>query len=402
MRRPCRYISADTHLDGSPTRHHHRIPEKYRQWAPRLVKLPAGGDGVMTEDFKVRASAWGPYLGRPHEEYAPNLYGTARYDESAPGWGSAEDRVRDMDRDGVDASIIYPSNFVVGINDGTRSRDPEAYNAIIRAYNNWLAEEYCAIAPDRLIGLGLMPASGVDAAIAEMHHCAKLGLKGIALFTFPNGRANPTPEDDRFWAAALDLNMPISIHGSVRRMPYPYPGDRFKHPREPVAPENSPGRENFVERLADAALAGGNDIVKFIVSGVFDRFPELRIYWGENQFGWIPHFMEEADDQYRANRHWGEKLFGVKLSRLPSEYILKHAYWGFVHDRVGVQQLRHNIGVDKLMWGNDFPHIRTHWPHSMDSLNQQFAGVPEDERYKMVCGNAIKFFHLQDSVEIRE
>ena len=114
-----------------------------------------------------------------------------------------------------------------------------------------------------------------------------------------------------------------------------------------------------------------------------------------------PISLKRMDNQYRAHRYWGEELYGVKLSRLPSEYVREHAYWGFVHNPVGVQQLRYNVGVDRVMWGSDFPHVRTNWPHSMDSINQQFAGVPEDERYKMLCGNAIKFFHLEDSVEIR-
>jgi predicted TIM-barrel fold metal-dependent hydrolase len=399
MRRPYRCISADTHLDGLPTRHHHRIPKEYRDLAPQLVRLPTGGDAIITEDFQLRLKNSAQYAGTPPDEYIPNFFGTSTYDESAPGWGSAEDRVRDMNLDGVDANVIYPSNFIVSLYDGTRLRDPKAYNALIRAYNDWMWEEYCAVAPDRLIGLALMPASGVEAAIAEMEHCARIGVKGIELSTFPSGRVNPTPEDDRFWAAALDLDMPVTIHGSVHKLRYPYAGDRFRFPLEPVMFDNHSRGENFIQRLAEGALNGGTDMVKLIVAGVFDRFPRLKIYWGENQIGWVPHYLEEMDHEYRAHGHWAEKLYGVELSRLPSEYVHEHAHWGFVHNRVGVE-MRHKIGVDKLMWGNDFPHVRTEWPHSMEVIDDQFAGVPDDERYQMVCGNAIAYFHLEDSVEV--
>ena len=400
MRRPYRYISADTHLDGLPNRHHHRVPKQYQDLLPRLVELPTGGEAMMTEDFELHVMGSGQYAGIKPENYVPNFFGTARYVEESPGWGSAEDRVRDMNQDGIDANIIFPSNSVVTLNDATRLRDPNGYNAIISAYNDWMAEDYCAVAPTRLLGLGLMPCSGVEAAIAEMKHCAELGLAGIALSTFPSGRANPTRDDDQFWAAAIDIGMPITIHHRIKKVPHGYAGDRFKHPVEPVIFGQGPGGADFAGRLGDGAIKGGNDATKFIAFGVFDRFPGLKIYWAENQIGWVPHFMEEMDNEYRAHRYWGEKVFGVKLERdMPSEYVREHCYWGFMHNSVGVE-MRHRIGIKTLLWGNDFPHVRTDWPNSLESINTQFADVSEEDRYKMVCGNAIEFFHLEDSVEV--
>ena len=85
---------------------------------------------------------------------------------------------------------------------------------------------------------------------------------------------------------------------------------------------------------------------------------------------------------------------GVKpLPRLPSEYLKEHAYWGFFDDPVGMR-LRHEVGVDRIMWSNDFPHEVSQWPHSLEALEAQTIGVPEDEMWKMVAGNAIEFFHL--------
>ncbi len=130
------------------------------------------------------------------------------------------------------------------------------------------------------------------------------------------------------------------------------------------------------------------------MSGVFDRFPQLRIFFAENQIGWIPLFMEVADSRYERHLPWAEELLGFKrLPRLPSEYIRDHCYWGFQHDPVGVE-LRHRLNHKRLIWASDFQHQESDWPDSMRIVGENFAGVPEDERKAMVAGNAIEFFHL--------
>jgi predicted TIM-barrel fold metal-dependent hydrolase len=100
------------------------------------------------------------------------------------------------------------------------------------------------------------------------------------------------------------------------------------------------------------------------------------------------------DNNYRVNHHWAEEIFDVKpLARLPSEYIKEHCWWGFMYNPVGVQ-MRHEVGVDRLMWSTDFPHIESDWPNSMGIIREMFADVPADETHKMVAGNSIDFFHL--------
>lgn len=380
-------------------RHNHRIPAQYRDFAPRLVELPTGGNAFLVEGGPVLVRGGGQFAGKAPEEYVPNYFHQVRWDADSPGFGSPEDRVRDLDRDGIDAEIQYASTSFLSLNDGTRVRDPKAYCAMVRAYNEWLAEEYCAVAPDRLIGMGVIPCAGVDDAIAEMEYCLKLGLKGVALGSFPSGRSNPTPEDDKFWAAAIDLNAPVTIHGAIRDQKVP--GDRFRHPREDpgIIGPGVGGAGDFRGHLAKYARGGGHDAVKLMVTGVFDRFPKLKIYWAENQVGWIPNFLEQMDKQHRVHRYWGESVYGVKLSRRPSEYVRDQCYWGFMYNPVGVE-MRHHIGVDRIMWGADFPHTETDWPHSLDILDEIFAGVPEEEKYKMVCGNIIEFFHLENRVNL--
>ena len=111
----------------------------------------------------------------------------------------------------MDAEVLFPGNVGPGFWRGIRNDD--AYKAVVRAYNDWLAEEYCCcFARSSLIGIGVIPITNVDDAVTELEHCAKLGLKAVAIDNFPGGYRYPTPADDRFWAAAIDLNMALTIH----------------------------------------------------------------------------------------------------------------------------------------------------------------------------------------------
>jgi predicted TIM-barrel fold metal-dependent hydrolase len=139
---------------------------------------------------------------------------------------------------------------------------------------------------------------------------------------------------------------------------------------------------------------GAVNAVQLIFAGVFDRFPTLRIFFAENQIGWIPFFLEMADVRYDRHSGWAERLLDVKpLSRPPSEYIREHCYWGFQHDKVGLE-LRHHLGVDRIIWSTDFPHQESDWPNSLEVLQDGMVGVPEGEQRLMVAQNTIDFFHL--------
>ena len=376
-------FSADGHLEISPERWTPRVPIKYRERAPRLIDLPDGGNAVAVENraLYIVGLALG---GRPFEEHAPR---GLRYDNSA-GAGNAEQRVREQEQDGVDGEVLFLGG--VGPNLWRGIKDNDAYKAMFHAYNEFLGEEYCAVAPDRLIAMGAIPDTSIGDAIAELEHCARLGLKGIVLFKFPNGKGYPTPEDDRFWAAALDLNMPVTAHIQLRSNP----GEpSFKYKLDPG--ELGFGGKDYVRLLSRFATAGHNT-VQMILAGVFDRFPKLRIFWAETQIGWIPSFLEEVDDAYERNRHWAKRLLGLEpLNRRPSEYAREHCWWGFNRDVFGMK-VRHEVDVNKLMWGSDFPHAICDWPHSNRLFEEMFAGVPDEERHKMVVSNAVEFFHLEN------
>ncbi len=392
MARQYRYISADSHLEIDSKHWLGRVPGKYRDLAPRLVRQADGTDIWMIGDnIKRAAAAADLYGGKGRDNYVPF---NGRY-EGTPGTGSATQRVSEQDQDSIDAEVLFPSQQG-GPKFWRRIEDNDTYKAIVRAYNSWLAEEYCAIDPDRLIGVGILPLGcALTDIIAELNYCAENGFKTVLLQGFPSSKAYPSDEDDLFWARALELRMPISVHVDLDRT-----GERkaplFKYPIESdeVMKKITHDLVDQVGRFGPVRGNGSVAAVQWLLSGLFDRFPTLRIFFAENQIGWIPFFLQAADVRYDRHHRWAERLLGLKqLLRPPSEYIREHFYWGFQFDRVGVE-LRDKINVNRLMWGSDFPHQESDWPESLKIIDKNFAGVPSEDKSKMVCGNAVDFFRL--------
>jgi predicted TIM-barrel fold metal-dependent hydrolase len=389
MPRKVQMVSGDSHLDFPPERWTHRVPAKWRDRAPRRIKLANGDDAFIIENR------------RPH---SPSLQITGTggaYDKhdingvsyDGPGTGSPARRLGEQDQDGVDAEVLYTHPSYMSSWRGIS--DDEPYLALIRAYNSWLIEEYCSFAPDRLIAMGVIPDTGVNDAIAELEFCARAGYKGVCLYKFPSGKGYALPEDDRFWAAAIELGMPITAHtnGGTTRFSREGPVYRYSETPDRAAPGRDPV-SLLVRFTSDNALAP----LQLAFAGVFDRFPKLRVYWAETQVGWLPYCLSQIDDNYERNRYWAERDWSMQpLKCKPSAYLRERNLWGFMKDPLGVR-LRHDVGVKALLWGSDFAHATGDWPESRRVIDETFVGVPADERYAMLAGNAIEFFHLKDTV----
>ena len=395
MNRPYNYISGDSHLEIDSKHWTTRVPEKYRDQAPRLVRQPDGSDMWMIGDnIKRAAAAADLYGGKGRDAYLPF---DGRY-EGTPGTGSPQQRIQEQERDGIDAEVLFPCQQG-GPKFWRRVENNDAYKSLVRAYNSWLAEEYCATDPQRLIGVGILPLGcQLNDVIDELEFCCKAGLKTVLLQGFPSGSAYPSEADDRFWARTLELNMPVSVHVDLDRS-----GERkgplLKYPKESeeIMKKLTHDLVDQVGRFGPQRGNGSIPAVQWVLSGVFDRFPTLRVFFAENQIGWIPFFLQGADVRYDRHHRWAERLLGFKpLKRPPSEYIREYCYWGFQFDRVGVE-LRDKINVNRLMWGSDFPHQESDWPDSLKIIERNFAGVPEDDKRKMTCGNAVEFFRLGES-----
>jgi predicted TIM-barrel fold metal-dependent hydrolase len=389
MAREYRLMSSDGHLEVPPERWLHRVAPQYRDRAPHTIHLPDGGDALLIEGQPLlEANFLDLRAGRPADQWQP--FGLKV--EEAAGTGSPEQRVQEQDRDGLDAEVLFPAMVAGPVFWRNISHDV-VYKAVIRAYNDWLAEEYCAVAADRLIGMGVMPITNVDDAVAEMEHCAKLGLKGIQLGALPNGKGYPTPEDDKFWAAAVDMGLPVTVHVAFNRTGARASQPTFKYPRED--PQIMPRiRRPFLEWITNFGLPPAVSIAQLVLAGVFDRFPRLKVFFAETRLGWVPFWLEHADLWYQRHIGWAESLLGFKpLKCLPSDYVREHIYFSVQYERVAVE-LRQHVGVDRIMFATDFPHIECEWPHSKSFIDKIYGDVPAGDRDKIWAGNAVEFFKL--------
>jgi predicted TIM-barrel fold metal-dependent hydrolase len=383
MTRHYRVISGDGHIDLNPDVWRNRVAAKWRDRAPKRVKMSNGSDAVVVDGGKPNTIGITRSVRVAHKDLATQV---PTFENSA-GTGSAEQRLREQTQDGIDAEILFSQiSFVL-----RQAKDDGLYLELVRAYNEFLAEGYMAAAPDRLFPMGVIPITGVNDAVRELEHCARLGLKGVKLDRFPSGRGYPTLEDDQFWAAALDLKMPLTNHsegkmGSGRSEP------AFKYDKEPGEDVHQREPMNYFFRFTNEAMTAP---IQMAFAGVWDRFPALAMYWAETMIGWLEYGLWQVDDHYRRYMPMIHENWGLKyLERKPSEYIKDRNYWGFLHDPVGVQR-RGCIGYDKLMWGTDFAHAASEWPNSIKVMEQDFAGVPQNEKHAMLVGNCVNFFHLE-------
>ena len=374
MSRHYEVISCDGHLEMPPDAWVRHIPDEHLGRAPRLVKLRTGGEGWIVEGSPLIHNGQNVAAGRPLKVKGGSYW---EPDGSAvPGTGDACQRLAEQDRDGIDAEVLYPpvfiSRFIENIEDG------EAYVAMVRAFNDFLAQDYSSVAPDRLIANAVIPASGVEDAIAELKRARAIGLRSVCLGSFPNGSGSPAPEDDLFWQAALDLGMPLTAHSAM--------GDRSN----PLLVASAKGtfdlEMSMLSRTMPPPVVG---MVRMILSGVLDRLPELRIYFAETNASWIPGLVYMLDDSYSIFRHW----YGVDLERRPSEYIWRHFFFGIVRDPLALR-MRDLLDVDHLMWGSDFPHSVSSFPESARWLDEIFDGCSEEVRHQVLVDTPCNFFGL--------
>jgi predicted TIM-barrel fold metal-dependent hydrolase len=373
MTRSYELISADSHVLEPPHLWTNYLPRRFHDRAPRVVDDGDGGEawqfaaGEPPAPIGIYASA-----GRHGDDVR---WTGVTFASANQGNFDGDARVVEMDADGVDAEVLYGSARMMM--HFLSSPDPDFHLAGVRAFNDFLADAFVRKHPDRLIGLGVMPALDVDAAIAEMERCLQLGHRGVWLNTFPSAGTTIRPEDDRFWAAAEALGCPVHFHVRIWRAVQ--------------RPKAKGVRGDTLGGLAgNGAAAFLTDLPDIIASGVHDRFPRLTWVAAETGAGWIPYILEQLDDRWWRNRHW----LPVRLAREPSFYFRRNWRATFMIDRAAVAN-RAAIGVENLMWSTDYPHHGCDWPESRRAVSRMFADVPTQERAALCADNAAALYRLR-------
>src|SRR5271170_8063325 len=359
-------ISADSHITEPPGCYVDRIDRKYKDTAPHMVHDEKMGD-IFVIEGSTKPIPMGLVAAAGVDAMDLKMFG-AKFENLHRGGWDPEARMADQDRDGVACEVIYATVGMLLCN----HPDYDYKKACFDAYNLWIAE-YCAAHPDRLIGMGQTAMRSVEEGIADLRKIKELGLRGVMM------PGNPALEDydskiyDPLWEAAIDLEMPLSFHILTTR-------------EETFTPTRGPKLNSFL-----SIIRGCQDIIgTFVLGGVFERHPKLKVVCVEADAGWVPHYMYRMDHAYDRHRYW---LPTGTLSKMPSEYFRENIYTTFQDDWVAFQ-MKDMCNIRRLMWANDFPHSDSTWPWSQDVLAKHTKGLNEDEKNYILHDNVAELYQL--------
>ena len=392
-----RIISVDDHVVEPPDLWTSRLPAKYQDRCPRVERDSAvfnfeGGEFTYQKGVPGGAECdWWLYddLVYPFPKLsAASGFETldvepVTFDQIRPGGWKQADRLADMTANHVDASLCFPNVLPRFCGQTFLEReDKELALLCVQAYNNWMIDEWCAgDARGRLIPLTLIPLWDPAAAALEVHRCADKGSFAVAFSENPYHLGLPSIHDkDRFWdpflTACQETDTVVCMHiGSSSKMPTTSPDAPFS-----------------VSSTITFANAMGS-MCDYILSGVFVRFPRLRVSYAEGQVGWMPYVIERMDKIW-AER--GDASFGIDLPEPPSSYIPGHVWGCIFDDEIGLKN-RDVIGMDQICFEVDFPHADSTFPHTLEVATRicDAAGLADEEVYKLMRGNAIECFGLE-------
>ena len=392
-----RIISVDDHVVEPPDLWTSRIPSKYADRCPRVERDSA----VFNFEGGVFSYEKGVKNGSPCDWWLyddliypfPKLSAAAgfenldvepvTFDEIRPGSWKQADRLADMDANHVDVSICFPNVLPRFCGQTFLEReDKDLALLCVKAYNDWMIDEWCeGEGKGRLIPLTLIPLWDPVAAAEEVHRCANKGSFAVAFSENPYHLGLPSVHDennfwDPFFTACQETETVICMHiGSSSKMP-----------------STSPDAPFSVSSTITFANAMGS-MCDYILSGIFVRFPKLRIAYAEGQVGWMPYVVERMDKIWEER---GDASFGIDLPNPPSSYIPNHIWGCIFDDEIGLKN-RDIIGMNQICFEVDFPHADTTFPNTLKVATKicEEAGLSEDEIYRLMRGNAIDCFGLE-------
>ena len=374
-----RLISGDNHIDLTycpPDLWSSQAPAKWKLLAPRVEELEDGLHWFVDAQDRGMWNGVGPgFL-----KYTKGMFG--HIDEmkdlgfewdyrpgAKPRPTTPELRLADLDRDGVDAEIIYGCLM---INDaGMRSWAN-------KMYNDWASDFAKKSDPNRVFPLAIIPNTDPLDAVAEVRRCAKLGLKG-GDFAFKR-MSVPLYTNlwDPMWEAAQECRFPVSFHSTG-----------FKALRAPDSPEME--KEFFLQyRLVRSSLFQLDTmevLVSVLASGVCERFPQMNFVLGESGVTWLPYVFDRLDTEYY------DRARGIGLKMRPSDYFRRQGFVTYQQDQF-LEPIVPLIGEDNIIWGADYPHPDCLWPESRQILEKNLAGFPERVRRKITCENVARLYNI--------
>lgn len=357
-------VDADGHVIEPPELWREYLEPEYRDRAPQPAVDEKGRFGYRVGDTWMMQVAASLAVRDPETG-----------DFIAPPGGGADPKLRleHMDQDGIDVAVLYPTLAFFF----PELRDPELHAALCRAYNDWLAD-YCRSAPERLLGVALLPLEDVAASIAELERCVERhGFRGA--FFRPNPYAERPIQDpayDPFWDCARGLGVPITVHEGVSDGIPTLGRDRTRNPVQLHLMSHP-----FEQMAACAGL---------VFAGVLERFPELRFVFLESGTGWVPYWLDRMDEHCEV---WGDKLPG--MTEKPSESFRRQCFVAMdPDDHVAATTVR-LLGDECVVWSSDYPHPDAPFPGAVSASLKTLAALPEESIHRVMGGNARRLYGLE-------
>jgi predicted TIM-barrel fold metal-dependent hydrolase len=345
-----------------------------------------GYKDYLPKHWQREFDAWAKTFNDPWVEHEERdiKYGVSSFD-SQIGWDSAY-RQKILEADGIVGEIIFPNSAppffpsgVLSVSIPQTLPEYERRMAGLRAHNTWLAE-FCDQLPGRRIGVAQVFLNNIDDTLAEVQRIVGLGLKAILLPPDTPGGLVPLypPRLEPLWELCADLGVIVHKHGN-------FAGD-------PNTPEFGDGAG--IIGSIEGMTWNRRGLAHLVMAGVFERYPSLKFVYTEVLAGWVPEYLALCDAHYLAAKQPGSagEFFGgpaVKhLSKLPSEYFKTNVWIGASFMSPAEVAIRHEIGIDRIMWGSDLPHTEGTYPFTSQALRAVFHDVPLPETKQMLSENA--------------
>jgi predicted TIM-barrel fold metal-dependent hydrolase len=370
-------VSVDDHLIEHPRVWSDRLPAALRERGPHIQETEEGHHVWVYEGAVFPQIGLNAVAGRPPEEYGME---PVRYDQMIPGCYDPAQRVKDMDLDGVQAALCFPSFPGFAGGNFQRAKDKDLALLCLQAWNDFHIDEWCATAPDRFVPLGMVPTWDPVLAAKEVD---RLAAKGCRTITFPDAPVPlglPSFHTDHWeplWDACEANDMPVSLHfGSGSFVP----GFDFMQGTPQWVPDTEAPFAVAITLFATNLMWSTTDL---LFSGALQRHPKLQIVLAEGGIGWLPYIIERADYVWERHRWYQD----IDKNTRPSDLFRQH-FWGcFIDDEFGLRN-RHHIGLDRILLEIDYPHSDSHWPNSRKRASEVLADVPDDEAHKITELNA--------------
>jgi predicted TIM-barrel fold metal-dependent hydrolase len=388
-------VSVDDHVIEPANVWTERLPAKLRERGPHIARLHAGelrlegaryverpgNDGPMVdfwiyEDLTMSLKRAVAAAGRPRDEMT--MTGTT-YDDMRPGCYDVPERLLDMDRNWTEASLCFPNFPRFCGQTFLEAKDRDLALLCVKAYNDWMVDEWCSPSGGRLIPLCLVPLWDATLAADEIRRNAARGVRAVAFSEIPPYLGLPSIHSgywDPFFAACAETSTVLCLHiGSGTKMP-------ATSDDAPLGVNVTIGFGNCMNSLAD-----------FLFSGKLAQFPGLRLMYAEGQIGWIPYLLERADDVWHQHRAWIGGGPRSSSSEPPSTYYYRQVFGCFFRDRHGLASLD-ECGEDNVMFEVDYPHSDSTWPDTKAVAMDIMSGLSDATVTKLVRTNAIRLLGL--------